>query len=129
MQGRQLSVEHGDAAFVVDPDVGVLMTAGGVRDRRQHQLDRRTVQARQVPGQVDRFPLGEGGDDPQHPLLPARQGADGVVGDPGRVQPPPPRLISGLDPRMARRREPTAGVADQQLHRGLKWVHAFRPGP
>ena len=59
MQGRQLSVEHGDAAFVVDPDIGVLMTARGVRDRRQHQLDRRTVQAGQVPGKVDRFPLGE----------------------------------------------------------------------
>lgn len=129
MQGRQLSVEHGDAAFVVDPDIGVLMTAGSVRDRRQHQLDRRAIQAGQVPGQVDRFPVGEGGDDPQHPLLATRQGADGVVVDPGRVQPPPPRLVSRLTPRMARSREPAARVADQQLHRRLKWVHAFRPGP
>ncbi len=129
MQGRQLPVVHGDAALTVDPDIGVLMAARGVRDGRQHQLDRRAIQTGQVPGQVDRIAAGEGGDDPQHPLLPARQGADGVVVDPGRVQPPPPRLVGRLNPRMAGRREPATRVADQQLHRRLKWVHAFRPGP
>lgn len=129
MQGRQLPVEHGDAAFVVDPDIGVLMAARGVRDRGQHQLDRGTIQAGQVPGQVDRIPVGERGDDPQQPLLPTRQGADRVVVDPGRVQPPPPRLASRLNPRMAGRREPATGIADQQLHGRLKWVHSLRPGP
>ena len=129
MQRRQLSMQHSDAAFAVDADIGMLMTARGMRDSRQHKLDCWTIQSGQVPGQVDRVATSQGGDDPQNPLLPARQGTDGVLVDPGRVQPPPPRLVSRLNPRMARRREPAARVADQQLHRRLQWVHSLRPGP
>ena len=129
MKRRQPSVRNGHAALVIDPDVGMLMTAGGVRDRRQHQPDRGTIQTGQVPRQINRLTASEGGDDPQHPLLTAREGADRVVGDPGRVQPPHPGLITRPNPRMARCGEPATSEADQQLHRGLQWIHALRPGP
>ena len=122
-------MQHRHATLTVDTNVGMLMAARGVRDRRQHQPDRGTIQTRQVLGQVDRLAAGQGGHHAQHPLLTPGQGTDRVVADPGRVQPPPSRLIRRLDPRMARGGEPATGKPDQQLHRGLQWIHALRPGP
>lgn len=55
MKGRQQSVRNGHAALVIDADVGMLVTAGGVRDRRQHQPDRGTIQTGKVPRQVNQL--------------------------------------------------------------------------
>ena len=48
VQGRQAPANDGDAPFVVDANVGVLMASVGVRHRRQHQAHRVAVEAGQV---------------------------------------------------------------------------------
>lgn len=116
---RQSSVQHRHASLAVDTDVGLLVAARGVRDRRQHQPGGGTIQTRQRLGQINRLPACQGCHDPQHPLLAARQRTDGVAADPGRVEPPHAGLVTRLDPRMTRCREPATREADQQLHRSL----------
>lgn len=122
-------MQHRNTALAVDADVGVFVAASRVRDRRQNQPDRGTIQTRQCLGQVNRLPARQGGHDPQHTLLTTRQGTDRVVADPGRIQPPPSRLIGRLNPRMDRRGEPATGKRDQQLHRGLQRIQTLRPRP
>jgi hypothetical protein len=89
MEGWQPSADDGDAAVVVDADVGVFVAAVGVGHRGQHQAHQVTVQARKVGVQVDRLPAGQRGDDPQNPLLATGQRAHVVVGDRLVVEPPP----------------------------------------
>ncbi len=122
-------MQHRHATLTVDTNVGMLMAARGVRDRRQHQPDRRTIQTRQVLGQVNRVTAGQGRHDPQHPLLTTGQGTDRVVTDPGRIEPPLSWLITRLNPRMSRWGEPATGKPDQQLHRRFQRIEAIRPGP
>jgi hypothetical protein len=63
------------------------VTAGGVRDRRQHQAQRVTVQSGDVVTEVDhRLGGADRGGDPQQPLLAPGQCTDQVA-EPGEVDP------------------------------------------
>lgn len=115
MQRWQLAVKDGEAAVVVEADVGVFMAAVGVRDRGKHKAQHVAVQTRQDRTEVNGLTPGQRGDDSQHSLLATGQRDKGVVVDGGRVEPPRARLVIRLDPRMTRVREPALARPHQQF--------------
>ena len=66
-------MQHGDAPVVVEADVGVLVAAVGVRDRGKDEVQHIPVQTGQDRAEVDGLAARQRGDDPQHPLLAARE--------------------------------------------------------
>ena len=104
----------------------MLVGAGGVGDRGQHEVDVLAVQAGQAAAEVDGgVAVVEGGGDLQEPLLAAGQGAD-LGGDGVEVDPVTGR--GRVHPRAAGVGEPAVEAADQQLGRGLQAVDALGPG-
>ena len=93
----------------------------------------RSVNSRSSPGTLSArltgSPPARRCNDPQHSLLATGQVADLVLHEPGDVQPPPARLITRLNPRIARSREPSVERADQDLDRGLQRIQTLGPGP